>query len=324
MKFSIIVPIYNVELYLKECIESLLIQDFNNYEIILINDGSTDKSLNICKLYKDNAKVKIIDKVNSGLSDARNVGIRMACGDYIILVDSDDSIEKNFLSLLSKKIELSNPHVIICNFICYDDLTKEIIRSDSDSVTEKEYLEEFNRSILYFKKSGLLDCAWRLIASRKFIVENNLFFTFGIKHEDNEWVPKVLCMAQNIEIYDKPFYYYRKRNNSITSKRKLENLLDMLTVIKNLEQFLLGINECNKKEYLDFAIFSCLYTVAFYANYLTKSEKKKILNEVKTKKYIFKYSKKVNIFICLFGISKGVTFYSILMKLKKHLNNCWL
>ena len=100
-KISIIVPIYNSELYLVECVNSIIDQTYKDIEIVLINDGSTDNSLKICKKFKDN-RIVIVNKENSGVSDSRNVGIERSTGDYISFVDSDDIIDTHYIEYLAK------------------------------------------------------------------------------------------------------------------------------------------------------------------------------------------------------------------------------
>ena len=108
MKFSIIVPVYNVEKYVKRCLDSIFNQTYKDFEVIVVNDGSTDKSMNIVKKYKD---VKIINEENRGLSHARNNGVKNARGDYILFVDSDDYINKDLLKELNKSLN-NNPDVV--------------------------------------------------------------------------------------------------------------------------------------------------------------------------------------------------------------------
>jgi glycosyltransferase involved in cell wall biosynthesis len=113
--FSIIVPVYNVEDYLKQCLDSILCQTYNDFEIILVNDGSTDSSPEICSFYQnESAKIVLISKENGGLSDARNVGLKEAKGDYIIFTDSDDYwAGDQVLKDLNELIKISNPDVVI-------------------------------------------------------------------------------------------------------------------------------------------------------------------------------------------------------------------
>lgn len=116
-KISVIVPIYNQEKYLEKCINSLLKQEYSNYELILINDGSTDSSENIIKKYCSNPRIKYIKKENSGVSDSRNIGISKATGEYIVFVDGDDTVERDYLKVMS--CNMKNNDVVICAYnIC--------------------------------------------------------------------------------------------------------------------------------------------------------------------------------------------------------------
>ena len=128
IKFSIIVPVYNVEKYIKKCINSILNQTYKNYEIIIINDGSTDKSKKILESYKNIDNIKIINQTNKGLSVARNIGIKNASGDYLLFVDSDDYIDNDLLENLNKNIT-----------------DEEIIRFQTRTVDESyKVLKEYN------------------------------------------------------------------------------------------------------------------------------------------------------------------------------------
>ncbi|UJF15261.1 glycosyltransferase [Jeotgalibaca sp. MA1X17-3] len=118
IKVSIIVPVYNVEKYLKKSIESLMNQTLKDIEIILVNDGSTDNSLFICKQYeKKDFRIKVIDKNNGGVSSARNIGIELASGQYIGFIDPDDWIEPEMYEKMYSKIEKTKSDVCICNYI---------------------------------------------------------------------------------------------------------------------------------------------------------------------------------------------------------------
>ena len=117
---SVIVPVYNVEKYLSQCLDSILAQTFKDFECICVNDGSTDGSLDILQEYaKKDDRIKIIIQENKGLSAARNVGIREAIGQYISFVDSDDWVDKNYLQILYRTIENTNSEVVVCNYEKY-------------------------------------------------------------------------------------------------------------------------------------------------------------------------------------------------------------
>ena len=121
-EISIVVPVFNVEKFLKKCIESIISQSFSNFEVLLVNDGSTDGSLDICLQYtKIDDRVKVINKKNGGLSDARNAGIKYATGKYICFIDSDDFIEKEYLQKLYKNIVKYNSDVSMCEYFITDE-----------------------------------------------------------------------------------------------------------------------------------------------------------------------------------------------------------
>ena len=136
IKISVIVPIYNVEQYLSQCLDSIINQTYTNLEIILINDGSTDNSEKICNQYKLlDPRIIVIHKTNGGLSDARNTGIKIATGDYISFVDADDFIDKNMYTILFQKINTTNADIIWYNHYNYQSSNESSI-----FVQEKQYL----------------------------------------------------------------------------------------------------------------------------------------------------------------------------------------
>ena len=143
---SVIVPIYNVQDYIGRCIESILRQSFQNLEILLVNDGSIDNSRQICEAYANKDKrIKIIDKENGGLSDARNVGIKAARGDYIVLVDGDDYIKDDYVWILLKETIRTGAEVTICSFDVVDDdgnlITNENLSELNSLVMGKDVLD---------------------------------------------------------------------------------------------------------------------------------------------------------------------------------------
>lgn len=125
---SIIVPVYNVEKYLDRCVQSILIQSFKRFELILVNDGSTDNSFEICQKYrKKDSRVILISQENKGLSAARNTGLNNAHGDYICFIDSDDFIEKDYLKLLLNNLKSNNADISICEYFSSNEKGKNIL-----------------------------------------------------------------------------------------------------------------------------------------------------------------------------------------------------
>lgn len=244
---SVIVPIYNVEEYLPKCIESICNQSYKNLEIILVNDGSPDRCGEICEKYanKDN-RIKVIHKTNGGLSDARNVGLRVAKGEYISFVDSDDYIEEESYEILIKNAVENNLDIVAANaWLTEDDhfihpLMKEK-RISNEITTGVEYMCE---SIM---QNSFHVCVWLNLYKKKLLIDNKLFFQKGLLHEDEEWTPRVFLEAERVKYIDYKFYMYVTRAGSITrSKDRSKNGMDILDTCYKLEK--LYDNRLTKKQ----------------------------------------------------------------------------
>ncbi|PJJ29886.1 glycosyltransferase family 2 protein [Lacrimispora celerecrescens] len=229
MIFSIIIPIYNVEKYLKKCVTSITNQKFNDYEIIMIDDYSTDNSLKIAEEYTNDKNIRLIKKKkNMGLSDTRNVGIDNSSGDYLIFLDSDDYIEDGALDLLSNVIiDQGFPDIIYTGFV-----------EERENVAETKFGYVSKRESLYdregFLKSELSNRTLYAPAcfgvyKRSLIVENRVYFKLGLLHEDELWTPSILMRAHTIYTSGIAFYHYVRRDNSITkTKDKTQNGIDLI------------------------------------------------------------------------------------------------
>ncbi len=234
IKFSIIVPVYNVEKYLTECIESILNQSFDNYEIILVNDGSTDNSGELCENYKlSHSIIKTIHKENGGLSDARNRGLREAKGEYIVFVDSDDYIESGTLDAFNSTLkEFNQPDVMIS-------LVREIYTDSEPRYMDKampvNFLKDAGKKKIInwmFNHSNNLWPAQRYIVSRKFIEKNGMNFARGRLHEDIDWTSRLFLYAKTFTISD--FYWYNHRIGrlgAITSVLSPKRTLDIIDLV---------------------------------------------------------------------------------------------
>ena len=196
MKISVIIPVYNVERFIKKCIDSILLQDYSDFEILLIDDGSQDQSGEICDQYAENYdNVKVYHKKNGGLSDARNYGMNYVTGDYIVFVDGDDWIEQGSFSKFAKIIGEVHPDVIETRLVeAFED--KKIYR---DSKME-DYLK------IPFTKERALEWiikysenTWpapKRVYSTAFIQKNNLQFLKGRLHEDMDWTSNICYTAE--------------------------------------------------------------------------------------------------------------------------------
>lgn len=238
---TIIVPIYNVEAYLPKCIESILNQTYSNIEIILVNDGSPDNSGEICKRYaNEDKRIKIVNKPNGGLSDARNAGLNVASGEYVIFVDSDDYIEKNLVNDTYTKLREHSADLCCFNYSSVDEcgnyLNKDILELDDkiyniDSANINDYL--ITKFLTY--KHGIE--AWDRIYKMKIIKDNNLRFSYNheIFAEDLMFNLLYLTHTNKIVTISKSYYNYLIRTDSIMAKPKKElfrRYLELFTRLK--------------------------------------------------------------------------------------------
>lgn len=225
MKLSIILPVYNVEEYLEECLESLVKQDYSDFEILAVNDGSKDNSLKILKKYeKKYPKIlKVYDKENGGVSTARNYGMEKAKGKYIFFVDSDDYILPNTLKKLDKYIE-EDYDLIVFPFIAGP--TEE--NSRLTQVFDKT-IEDFNKRYITGIPGPI-----NKVCKKSIYTKNKLEFPIGIYHEDLATMPKLGLYCNKIKFVDEPLYFYRERPNSATTNKEYRPFVD--TVFKGLEQ----------------------------------------------------------------------------------------
>lgn len=233
-QFSIIVPIYNVENYLEKCVNSILEQSYQNYQLILVDDGSTDRSPELCdKFCENNEKISVIHKANGGLSSARNTGLDIAKGEYIIFLDSDDYWDdRDALLKIYNRIQTTHSDIYIFGM-------KKFFQSTGKySEERKPIFTESNLSFLVkirclMQNNTFVACAWDKVIRRGIIADNTLRFTQGQMSEDIEWCIKLLFCVESIETISECFYVYRQQNKtSITSNIARKNMEDILQVIE--------------------------------------------------------------------------------------------
>lgn len=245
-KISVIVPVYNVEKWLNMCIDSILAQSYKNLETILVNDGSTDKSKDICDSYskKDN-RVRVLNIKNSGQSVARNIGLKEAKGDYILFIDSDDYIsDKAIIEKFINILDSNNYDFIYTSYCRFEDGNEDKITEILPiNLTNDEIKNKEGKDILVdlLNKNSFHHAPYLKVCRKEFILNNKLFFREGYYHEDAEWTFKVFYYAKKIFIYDKPWYMRRMRENStITSRNEsaiCKKLCDRLIIADDLIKF---------------------------------------------------------------------------------------
>lgn len=213
-KFSIIVPIYKVEQYLEKCVYSILNQTYKNIEVILVDDGSPDNCPKMCDEFgKLDSRVVVIHKPNGGLSDARNKGLELAHGEYVIFVDSDDYIETNTCEQFSKFTEQGCD--ILIGEACIEGGSANIEHIES---VEAVYTgEEYLLTALTARKMPM--AAWLNVYRKSFLEDSGLVFKYGRLHEDEEFTPRAFLKAEKVVCTGILFYHYIIRDNSITTQK---------------------------------------------------------------------------------------------------------
>lgn len=288
---SVIVPIYKVEDYLPKCIDSVLQQEFENFELILVDDGSPDACPQICDDYaKRDSRIKVIHKPNGGLSDARNVGIKASEGRYLMFLDADDYIEMpNSFNNIALKFQEGLSDVILYG-------TKDVnLDSGIFTITRGNYdLEAIHRdrfsAISSLIKTGQFPgSAWVVAIKREFVIKFDLYFIKGLKSEDIDWLMNVFDRVENIDAVTDSFYMYIKsRPGAITSTAGLVNAKDVLfSVNKWFEKFKSNLTPVNEL-LLSYLAYQYLTSLIIYSN-LASEERNQLRPLIYAEKGIIKY-----------------------------------
>lgn len=247
VKVSVIIPVYNIEKYLRQCVDSVLNQTYTNIEVILVDDGSKDSSAKICDEYRDmDNRVKVIHKENGGAATARNIGLANVTGQYIMFVDSDDFwASTSALDGLVRKAKQTNADTICFGYKeCYD----------NGSYGKFVDVIDFNESSLYTTIENMLKCgmftssAWTKFIKTEVVINNDIFFTENVTTEDIDWCARVLIHSKSFAVYTDNFYRYRQRAGSVVHMIKYENL-EMLA--NNIKRCLDYGNKIRDEKYLD-------------------------------------------------------------------------
>jgi glycosyltransferase involved in cell wall biosynthesis len=324
--FSIIIPIYKVEDYLCECISSVLAQTFLDYECILVDDGSPDNCPDICDEYASkNERFRVIHQENAGLSIARNVGINIAGGEYIVLLDGDDLFASNLaLQNLYNIIQETKTEVIYHSKL--EQFTTQSDRKILDIINEKIYCYNTRDFFAEIQQSdNTILAGWLFTINRKFLLKNNLFFKEKILHEDDHWVPRLFCSMDQIAINHNSFYSYRyQRPGSIMSTLNQKRLTDSIFIIKDLQMIAKREKLKYKKEIYYYFCKSYWFSIfTSLSNYnLSQEDQREIVKKLKKNVFCILHPitiKRFMLFICImiFGIINAAVIRNFLQG-KKH------
>ena len=315
IRFSIIVPVYNVEAYLKRCLDSLAGQTYKNIEIILVDDGSTDSCPEICDEYagKD-PRMRACHKKNGGLSDARNFGMERARGEYIIFVDSDDYIKENACETFYETI-IAHPgaDIIAANIerVGVPVPSVEMYSQTKEIVSGQEFLK------FQLEQKTMFVSACRNIYRRNFLSEKNLRFRSNIYHEDEEWTPRVFLQAETVICTDCVFYNHFIRKGSITQQKHTKKATDIICICDILRQQYMSIKDSKLKTLLMNYLVT-LYLHAFYNGKLLGSKYRNSIDKIFLKEMALTKRNKRRVALFCFNRYLYYGYYA----LKNHIYSC--
>lgn len=309
--FSIIIPVYKVEEYLDVCVSSVLSQSFGNFEIVLVDDGSPDKCPELCVQWttKDN-RVKVLHKTNGGLSSARNAGLKIARGEYVLFLDSDDYwSEQNLLSsaydFLLTNCKNNDIDVILFQAKKYIE-SKDLFIPDKRYVSDEINKVDKNGSVKYLVESQTFSMsACTKIIKKSILLEKNVWFKDGLLGEDLDWFFLLLFSIENIYAIDNCCYVYRMRDGSITHSIGKKNIEDSLYIIDKWSSYIhnCSLDAMSKKCYLSILAYAQVTNMLNY-NMLERFDKKALLKDIKRYCYLLK-----------FGVNKRVKYTYLVYRL---------
>lgn len=329
IKISVIVPVYNTSKYLNKCLDSIINQSLKEIEIICVNDGSTDNSLDILKEYqRKDSRIIIINKKNGGLTSARNCGINISRGKYCLNIDSDDFIGEDYLTDVYEIAEKKNLDILITDIIYYRS-DSEYIESDLN-ITEDIILTG-NEYIKLFFKENFLGYTWNKLIKTSLYKEYKLQYNENIfLFEDIELILRITYFCKRIGKLNKAYYYYRQGENNGVRKVKLKNFYDLVECFNSLKKFFSTKEKWiydeikhTKKLFITSEVLSEKYLIVGEDSKVIK----KYLDEIKNEKYIFNkftsknkriFGAKERIFLCFsFNLIKFISNSYTIMCLRK-------
>lgn len=289
-KISIIVPVYNTEKYLSKCLNSLIKQTYKDIEIIVVNDGSKDKSLEIAKKFaKQDNRIKVFNKENGGLSSARNFGIEKASGEYIGFVDSDDYIKENMFEILYNMIKEANAKIAICGWYLVEDSQ---IRT-CNFKCKKLVLNDEQAIDMLLNHVSFDNFACNKLFHRALF--KDVIFPVGELLEDLSTIYKLIHEAKVIVVDSNPLYYYVLHSNSITSNLYKQVNPDSFKVFENRKNSLLSLYPklSNKIKSNYFTASRNYFTISIHSSIRDKKFEKKMIKEMRKNIYYVWYDKSI-------------------------------
>lgn len=248
-KVSIIIPVYKVQDYLNQCILSVIEQTYDNFEVILVDDGSPDRCPSICDEWaNEDRRVRVIHQRNSGLSSARNTGLKVAIGQYIQFVDSDDVVDRNMLEVLVSSISENHADVAVFMFDYMNEAGTKFTTNPDDSFFPKRHATSGKDALKFLVDGVLSNYSWRYLVKRTIYSQYSITFPEGKHFEDVFTTYKILTSAVRVAYVPKVLLHYRQRQNSILHGKNL------VLAYQDAEEALIQRNSDVEKRFPEFAI----------------------------------------------------------------------
>ena len=292
---SIIIPMYNAESYLAMRMQHLLTHNHEVVQVVIINDGSTDSSLEICKhIFKDAHNVIIISQENRGLSEARNRGMAMAKGEYILFLDSDDILLQEGFIELKTFLSHNKPDVLMGKYVLLFENGKQ--QWPSYLFPQIDTIQEA-RDYIYTNIQDSIWNATRYVCKREFLVNNGIFFVPGLICEDLEWTPRMLSLADTITFLNIPFYgYFYNRVGSITRTVLVKRIKDVNNIVSAaIPKY---INEPYGQAIAQRLIKESFYNISRYC-LCNKEERQVVHTEIQSMASLYRHSPSWDVYIFL-------------------------
>ena len=281
-KVSIAIPVYNVENYLDKCVESIVNQTYKNLEIILVDDGSTDRSGEICDQWaKRDKRIKVVHKENGGLSSARNAGMKNATGKYILFEDSDDWVDKELVEKCVERIEQDKSDLVIFGYKKVDERGGDLgsFTFGNETLSRDEITEQLFKRILEMS----FGYAWNKMYNLKVLRESNLEFDGSIiDREDLVFNMQLLSVLNRVSYLDFAGYYYLQRKTSLLHNSNLARLKNIKPFCESMCDIKLGNKELEQKVYnmnVLHYLSDCIIKNLIWNKKLSKKEKIKLIKE---------------------------------------------
>lgn len=268
-KFSVVVPVYNVEAYLDDCLRSLQAQRYADYEVICVNDGSTDGSRKLLADWAERyPQMRIVDRENGGLSAARNSGTDVAEGEYIVYVDSDDWVAPDMLEKLAAAADGTD-------IVCYACQRTDNEQTDRLQAEEAKGWDYYCRHALEARVVPFV-CVWQRAYRREFLNTNQLRFREGILHEDNQFTPRACVVAGSVRVLPDVLYYYRVREGSIMTTRGMRSKESFVLIGNELSELFGKMDGIDRT--VVYQALTHIYQMAFSDN--TREEDRQLLQQM--------------------------------------------